>query len=119
MRLFNLGALEIVFIFVLAVILLGPAQMVKLARDAGKLIARITRSSTWLAFLETSRELKDLKHRIVQEADLDRVLRDNKTAESRKSTAAEEFITSQGSAAGKANPDQTEIKNGNDHLDEP
>ena len=68
MRLLNLGLLEIIFIFVLALILLGPAQMIKLARDAGRLVTQITRSPIWSAFVETSRELRDLKTKIANEA---------------------------------------------------
>ena len=70
MRFFNIGSLELLFILLVALIVLGPARMISYARDTGRMIARVTRSSYWRSFLETSQEIQDFKRTIMREANL-------------------------------------------------
>ena len=43
-EIFNIGPLEILFIVILALLILGPQDMVKTARSIGKLIRKVVRS---------------------------------------------------------------------------
>lgn len=67
--------------------------MIKLARDAGKLVTRITRSPIWSAFVETSRELRDLKTKIVKESSITDELNILKNDSEKLNSAVNEFIT--------------------------
>lgn len=70
MRFLNIGPLEFLFILLVALIVLGPGRMVTYARDFGRMVAKVTRSSWWRSFLETSQEIQDFKRTIMREANL-------------------------------------------------
>jgi len=67
--------------------------MIKIARDAGKLVTQITRSPIWSAFVETSRELRDLKTKIVNEAAITDELKTLKNDSEKLNSAVNEFIS--------------------------
>ncbi len=67
--------------------------MIKLARDAGKLVSQVTRSPIWSAFVETSRELRDLKTKIVNEAAITDELRKLENDPEMFNSALNEFIS--------------------------
>lgn len=71
MQLFGIGPLEFLLIAVIAVIVLGPQGMVKGAREAGRFIRKLTRSSFWRDVVDTSNEIRDLPRKIVQEAGIE------------------------------------------------
>ena len=76
MKFFNLGLPEIIFIVVLALILLGPGNMVKSAREVGAFIRRITRSPYWQEVWATRREINEIPRMLAREANLDETIRD-------------------------------------------
>lgn len=75
MKFFNLGLAEILFIVILALIVLGPGNMVKVAKDAGKFLRRITRSPYWQEVWATRRELNEIPKILAKEAQLDETLK--------------------------------------------
>ncbi|HOQ69205.1 MAG TPA: hypothetical protein PLK74_04625 [Anaerolineaceae bacterium] len=76
MKFFNLGLPEIIFIVVLALILLGPGNMVKSAREVGAFIRRITKSPYWQEVWATRSEINEIPRMLAREANLDETIRD-------------------------------------------
>jgi len=70
MNIFGIGSLEILFIMVIALIFIGPQDIGKYARSAGRFLNHFYRSDTWRLFRETSRNLRSLPNRLAQEASL-------------------------------------------------
>jgi sec-independent protein translocase protein TatB len=68
MEIFNIGPLELLLILALALILLGPEDMINKSRAAARWVVRLVRSPMWAEMMNTSRELRDLPNRIVREA---------------------------------------------------
>lgn len=96
MKIFNLGLAEIVLIVILALIVLGPGNMVKSAREVGAFFRRITKSPYWQEVWATRRELNEIPRILAKEANLDETLKDlnRETKEIRSSVtnAMVEFI---------------------------
>lgn len=76
MDIFGIGATEVVFILLLALILLGPKDMEKTGRTVGRFLRDLTRSEGWRAFRDTSRELRNLPNRLMREANLEDLQKD-------------------------------------------
>jgi sec-independent protein translocase protein TatB len=80
MEFLGIGAPELVFILVIALILLGPKDMQKAGRTVGVWLNNLVRSDWWRAFRRTSEELRRLPTNLMREAnremmDIDRDLR--------------------------------------------
>ena len=71
MQIFNLGIPEIILIMIVALIVMGPGNMVKSARDIGAFIRKVTQSPYWKEVWATRRELNELPKILAKEADLD------------------------------------------------
>ena len=67
----GIGPLELVFIMVIALIVLGPRDIARFARNAGRALNRIYRSEAWGAINKASREFRNLPNRLAREAALD------------------------------------------------
>ena len=71
MDIFGIGPTELVFIILIALILLGPKDMEKAGRTIGRFLRDLTRSDSWHAFRDTSRELRNLPNRLMREANIE------------------------------------------------
>jgi Sec-independent protein translocase protein TatA len=71
MNLFGIGILEVVFILIIALIFMGPKDIEKHARSAGRFLNRFYRSDTWHLIRDTSRNLRSLPNRLAREAALE------------------------------------------------
>jgi sec-independent protein translocase protein TatB len=76
MKIFNLGISEIILIVILALIIMGPGNMVKTAREIGAFIRKVTKSPYWKEIWATKRELTEIPRILAKEADLDNTLKD-------------------------------------------
>lgn len=76
MEIFGIGVPELAFILVIALILLGPKDMVEAGRTFGKTLRKIVTSPTWKAVRTTGQELQQLPTRLMREAGLEEELRD-------------------------------------------
>jgi sec-independent protein translocase protein TatB len=72
----GVGPLELILVIVLALVVVGPRDLAKLGRDAGRFLNRLYRSPTWRKMNEASRELRNLPNRLAREAELDTLKRD-------------------------------------------
>lgn len=70
MELFGIGPMELFFILVLALVVLGPKDMVKTGQRLGKFLRDLVRSPAWKSMMNTSRELRELPTRLVRESGL-------------------------------------------------
>jgi Sec-independent protein translocase protein TatA len=76
MKVFNFGISEIILIFILALIIMGPGNMVKTAREIGAFIHKVTKSPYWQEIWATKRELNEIPRILAKEANLDATLKD-------------------------------------------
>jgi sec-independent protein translocase protein TatB len=76
----GVGPLELILIIVLALVLVGPRDLAKFGRDAGRFLNRLYRSPAWRTMNDASRELRNLPTRLAREAELDTLQRDLKQA---------------------------------------
>jgi Sec-independent protein translocase protein TatA len=71
MEIFGVGPLEFLLILVLALVILGPQDMVGTARKIGGWINRAIRSPTWRAIISTTQDIRELPQKIVREAGIE------------------------------------------------
>lgn len=71
MDILGVGPLELLFILLIALIVLGPTDMVKAGRTLGRFLRRVVSSPTWQAVRETSRDFRHLPNKLMREAGLE------------------------------------------------
>ncbi len=71
MEFLGVGPLELLVIIVIALLVLGPQDLAKTARTAGKFLNRMYRSDAWKTVTQASRDLRDLPNRLAREAALE------------------------------------------------
>ena len=76
MEILGIGPLELLFILIIALIILGPNDMVKAGKTLGKYMRKIITSPTWKAIQTTSQELKYLPQKLIRDAGLDEINED-------------------------------------------
>jgi sec-independent protein translocase protein TatB len=76
MDIFGIGPIELVFIILIALIVLGPKDMQKAGRTIGRWLRDLTASDGWRAFRDTSREIRNLPNRLMREANLEDLEKD-------------------------------------------
>ncbi len=76
MKTLNLSLLEIVFIVLLAFIVLGPEKAVKEAGNLGRWIRKIIKSPFWRDLVSTSKDIKDIPRKIMDDAEIQKTLED-------------------------------------------
>ena len=76
MEILGIGPLELLFILLIALIILGPGDMVKAGRTLGRFLRKIIISPEWQTVQKASRELKYLPNRLMREASLEDLSKD-------------------------------------------
>jgi len=71
MDILGVGAPELIFIVIIALIVLGPKDMQKAGKTIGRWLNGVIRSDGWKAFQQTSRELRNLPTKLMREANLE------------------------------------------------
>ena len=71
MEIFGIGASELVFILLIALIVLGPRDMQKAGRTIGRWLNQLVRSDSWKVFQKTSTELRNLPRNLMREANME------------------------------------------------
>ena len=67
----GVGPLELVFILLIALLVLGPRDIARFARKAGRFLNRLYRSELWGTLSKASQEFRNLPNRLAREAALD------------------------------------------------
>lgn len=68
MEILGIGLQELVLIFLVAIIVMGPKDMQKAGKTIGKWLRSVVTSDGWKIFMQTSRELRTLPNRLMREA---------------------------------------------------
>lgn len=71
MDFFGIGPLELFLVVLIALIVLGPRDMVKAGRTLGRILRNIVQSDTWRAVQTISRDMRNLPTRLIREANLE------------------------------------------------
>ena len=71
MDILGIGPLELLFILLIILIVLGPTDMVKAGRTIGRFLRRVITSSEWQSLQRTSRDLRYLPNLLMREAGLE------------------------------------------------
>jgi len=81
MEILGVGASELLFVVIIALIVLGPKDMQKAGRTIGKWMRDIVTSDGWKAFQKTSNELRNLPSKMMRDAneELDKFNKDINT----------------------------------------
>lgn len=80
MNIFGIGPLELVFIVILMILVLGPQQMVTTARKMGTFIRKVVKSPMWGTIMDTSREIREIPTRLIREAGVEEDLKEIRSA---------------------------------------
>ena len=71
MEILGIGAPELIFVVIIALIVLGPKDMQKAGRTIGKWLRDTVTSDSWKLFQQTTRELRNLPNRLMRDANED------------------------------------------------
>lgn len=82
MDILGIGPLELFFIILIALIVLGPKDIVKAGRTIGKNLRKLVMSENWRTIQQASNEIRTLPNRLIREAGLDEVQKDLKATTS-------------------------------------
>lgn len=76
MEILGIGPLEFLFILLIALIVLGPGDMVKAGRTLGRFLRKIVTSPEWRTIQKASRELRYLPNRLMRDASVEDLSKD-------------------------------------------
>ena len=76
MEILGIGPLELFFILLIALIVLGPGDMVKAGRTLGRFLRKVATSPEWRTVQKASRELRYLPNRLMREANMEDLSKD-------------------------------------------
>ena len=76
MEILGIGPLELLFILLIALIVLGPGDMVKAGRSLGRFLRKVMMSPEWHTIQKASRELRYLPNRLMREASMEELSKD-------------------------------------------
>ena len=69
MNIFGIGPLEILFVLVIGILVLGPEGMVEAGRKLGKFIRSVTSSAWWQSVQSGMDEVQNLPYKLMREAE--------------------------------------------------
>lgn len=74
MEIFGVGPLEIILVLILALVVLGPQDMVATAYKIGAWIRKIVRSPMWREIMETSREIRQIPTTLIRDSGIEEAM---------------------------------------------
>lgn len=75
MDIFGIGPLELVFIIIIVLLVLGPKEMVSALRTIGKVLRSIVTSDWWSSTKQTIQDVRKLPYDLMREAGMEEDLR--------------------------------------------
>ena len=79
MSLFGIGPMELVFILIIMILVLGPKNMVTSAQKLGVTLRKIVKSPFWATVMDTSREIREIPTRLIREAGMEEDIKNIKS----------------------------------------
>lgn len=71
MNIFGIGPLEIVFVMIIGILVLGPEGMVEAGKKLGRFMRSVIHSSWWKNIRQGMTEIQHLPQRLIREAELE------------------------------------------------
>ncbi len=71
MEFLGIGPLELLFIILIALIILGPKDLEKTGKSIGKGLAKLVKSDTWKTVRQASERVKSLPNELMREAGME------------------------------------------------
>ncbi len=93
MDILGIGLPEIFFIVILALILLGPKDMVKAGRTIGRTLRGLVMSPTWQAMRTTGKEIQQLPAKLMREAGIEEMQAELQGIKGDVETATKDSLT--------------------------
>lgn len=78
MNILGVGPLELVFFLLIALLVLGPEDIVKASKKAGKWLGKFRRSETWDNVVKMSEEVKKIPKNLLEESKIEEIKEDLK-----------------------------------------
>jgi len=79
MNFFGIGPMELIFILIIMILVLGPKNMVVTAQKLGVTLRKIVKSPLWATVMDTSREIREIPTRLIREAGIEEDLKNIKS----------------------------------------
>jgi Sec-independent protein translocase protein TatA len=79
MEIFGIGPLELILIVLIAIVVLGPKEMMTTARKAADGLRKLRNSEIW----STTKEMMDIPNQVMKETGLDKEIREIKNLSSK------------------------------------
>ncbi len=79
MSFFGIGPMELIFILIIMILVLGPKNMVESAKKFGVTLRKIVKSPLWATVMDTSREIREIPTRLIREAGIEEDLKNIKS----------------------------------------
>jgi Sec-independent protein translocase protein TatA len=73
MEILGIGPLELLFIILLALIILGPKDLEKTGKSIGKGLTKLVKSDTWKTVRQASEKVRSLPNELMREAGVEEV----------------------------------------------
>ena len=70
MNILNIGIPELLLIFVIALIVLGPRNMVSTSRQLSGAIRKFISSNTWKSIINSTQEIRNMQDKIINDTGL-------------------------------------------------
>ncbi len=78
MNFLNIGFSELMVVFIIMLVLLGPHRMTSAAYRFARMLRKIMRSETWRNFFDIYKEIKQYPSQIMQEVNLEEIKKELK-----------------------------------------
>ncbi len=79
MSFFGIGPMELIFILIIMILVLGPKNMVVTAQKLGLTLRKIVKSPLWATVMDTSREIREIPTRLIRDAGIEEDLKNIKS----------------------------------------
>lgn len=71
MSFLGIGPMELIFIIIIMILVLGPKNMITTAQKLGVTLRKIVKSPMWATVMDTSREIREIPTRLIREAGIE------------------------------------------------
>lgn len=71
MSFLGIGPMELIFIIIIMILVLGPKNMVTTAQKLGVTLRKIVKSPMWATVMDTSREIREIPTRLIRDAGIE------------------------------------------------
>jgi len=71
MNFLGIGPMELIFIIIIMILVLGPKNMITTAQKLGVTLRKIVKSPIWATVMDTSREIREIPTRLIREAGIE------------------------------------------------